>query len=314
MAEKDAATPAVTANDAPASSADAGAEVSLVSAAASPAAAPAAADAGAAAAPAADAKPAADAAPAADAKPAADAAAAPAADAKPDPAAAKPGDTPAAPADAKPGDADPKPAEGEKKPDATKPPGEKPAAEKPGDAKPADAAADAPKAEPRTYEPFKLPDTVKLDDVRVKAFTTVLDDAALAPQDRAQKLVDLYVEEMGNFETSMRKRQQDEWKAFNSRQRDEIRNDPELGGARMDTTLGMAKSVIEQFGGTDEQVKATLAALSYTGAGNNIGLARTLHNIALAFAEGDWKPSTPPKAKDGRATEDKWYGGNGQGG
>lgn len=285
MAEKDAAAPAVTANDAPASVADAGAEVSLVSAAASPDAAPAAA---------------------------------PAADAKPDPAAAKPGDTPAAPADAKPGEADPKPAEGEKKPDATKPPGEKPAAEKPGDAKPVDAVADAPKAEPRTYEPFKLPDTVKLDDVRVKAFTTVLDDAALAPQDRAQKLVDLYVEEMGTFESSMRKRQQDEWKAFNTRQREEIRNDPDLGGARMDTALGKAKWVVEQFGGTDEQVKATLAAMSYTGAGNNVGVARVLHNVALfaekVIQEGGFVPSNPPKPKDGRATEDKWYGSNGQAG
>lgn len=220
-----------------------------------------------------------------------------------------PGAKPEAAAAAKPGDA--KPAEppapaaaaADAKPEPAKAEAAKPAAEAaPAPAK-TEALAEVPPA--RTYEDFKLPDSVKLDPERVKSFTTILDNAELSHQDRGQQLVDLFVSEMQNVQKA---RDQHQIAVFNEMQnawKEDLRNDPDLGGNRIETSLGQAKWVIEQWGGTKEQQQQLVAQLSYTGMGNNVGMVRLLNNIAEILGEGEVVPASPIAPKpSGRSN---WY-------
>ena len=173
----------------------------------------------------------------------------------------------------------------------------------------AEALAETPPA--HTYEAFKVPDGLKLDDERVKTFTTILDDAKATPQERGQKLIDLFVDEVGKVQKARDVYQRETFDKLQNSWKDELRKDPEVGGNRMETALGLSKWVIEQFGGTKQQQSELLAQLSYTGMGNNVGIVRLLNNLANMLSEGEIVPASPRPAKDTRSRGERWYGNNG---
>lgn len=200
-------------------------------------------------------------------------------------------------------------------------PGETKLAEPPAPAKPeakAEGEAPAPAKEAlaetppaRTYDTFKVPDGLKLDDTRVKTFTAILDNAELSHQDRGQKLVDLFVDEVKNVQKARDDYQREVFDTLQNGWKEELRTDPQVGGNRLETSLGRAKWVVEQFGGSEKQTAELLAQLSYTGMGNNAGLVRLLDNVAEMLSEGEIIPASPRPAKDTRPRSEKWYGGNG---
>lgn len=218
-----------------------------------------------------------------DAKPDAKVAAKPDAKVEETPAPAKPEAKADAKADAKPDGAAPAPAE--------------------------KALAETPPA--RTYETFKVPDGLKLDDARVKDFTTILDNGELSHQDRGQKLMDMFVEEATRLAASRDQHQRDVFDQLQNGWKEELRTDAQVGGNRLETSLGRAKWVVEQFGGDEKQVGDLLAQLSYTGMGNNVGLVRMLDNLAEILSEGEIVPASPHLPKDTRPRSEKWYGKNG---
>lgn len=192
---------------------------------------------------------------------------------------------------------------------------------KAGETPAADAAAGKPEAKtevkaaeppaPRTYEAFVAPDGIKLDDKQVSALTGILDSGELSHQQRAQELMNLHFNEIKRVNDQALAHQQDVWKTMQDRWKDDFRKDPQLGGNREETSLGLAKSVVEQFGGSPEQVAETLAMLSYTGAGNHVGLVRVLHAVGQLLSEGDFKPATPPSASPKGDRASRWYKPNG---
>lgn len=260
------------------------------------------------AAPAADAKPAGDSAPAPDSspslleaaggKPKADGASAdaklpadPATDASKDAKVETP-----APADAKPPEA---------AKDAAKDPGKAP-----DPAKEATAEAQPPAA--KTYEPFKTPEGVKLGDKELKAFTDVIGPDQL-PQETAQNLVDLYLSETKRIQAEAEQHQRDVWSAFNDTRKSELRNDPEVGGNRLDTSLAIAKAVVEEFGGTPAQKAAFFERISDTkgnGMGNDVGLIRILNNIGvkLNIFEDKIVPANPVAPTMPKTRAERLYG------
>lgn len=216
-----------------------------------------------------------------------------------------PGDAEAAKPDAQP-EAKPadKPAPAEPKKDEAPP--AKDAAKPEGEAAPAkEAPAEKPPAQ--TYEAFKVPDGISLDAEKTKSFTSILDNPEFKPQDRAQALVDLHLAEVTRIQKETEKHQQDVWKTFQQSQRDEFRADAEVGGNRMETALGRAKWVIEQYGGDAEQQRQLLADLSYTGMGNNVRLTRLLNNVADLLSEGEVVPAAPIAAKTQQSRREKFY-------
>lgn len=209
---------------------------------------------------------------------------------------------------------DPAPAEAAK-PDAdAKPEGDKPkddagkkdeAAKTDPDTK--DATADAPPA-PIQYEAFKLPDGVKLDDKELGKFSEFAGNAQI-PQDVAQGLIDMYVAERQNDVVQARAEQRKVWDTLNDTWKTELRNHPELGGNRLETTLSLAKAVVEEYLPADK-VGEYMAHMRNNGMGNYLLHVQLLHNIGKAmnvFEDGIMPaPATPPKAQKGPGNRG-WY-------
>jgi hypothetical protein len=221
----------------------------------------------------------------------------------------------AKPADSKP--AEPKtPEPAAAKPADTAPPTEaKPAADKP----PAEALPTEAPAAP-VYEALRLPENVKLDENRVKEFDTILGkletagktDHALMGATR-QELVDYHIREVQNVINAQQQLQRDVWNRYNEQQITELKADPELGGNRLETTLGNAKHFFETYSGlTKPQQEKLLAALDAGGISNNPLFIRMLNNGFLRFAEpqpvSPNQPSTPASARGQRSWYDKLDG------
>lgn len=144
-----------------------------------------------------------------------------------------------------------------------------------------DATAPAPPA-PLTYEPFKVPEGIKLDETMVKQFTDIIGPKQL-PQEQAQNLIDL----AQNMISSERKRiedyQRDVWNKVGETWASELRDDPDLGRNRLNTTLSIAKAVVEEYAGNQSAAKEILALMDTTKLGNNKQVVGLLHNIGKAL-------------------------------
>ena len=208
------------------------------------------------------------------------------------------------------------------KPDAAKDPAKDPAAAKDGAEGKKDAAAPADEAlaqkpQARTYDAFKVPDGLKLDDKQIGDFTGVLENAELSHQERAQKLVDMYVGEVDRIVKEQRTNQLNAWSDFTDKLKADFKNDPELGGNRQETSLGQARYVIEQLGGTPAQVADMIGMLDHTGMGNHVGLTRLLNTVYERYlAEAKPVPGSAPTRAARGNFQDVMYGGsaNGSGG
>lgn len=204
------------------------------------------------------------------------------------------------------------PAPTDSKPEAKAEPEAKPegdAAKKDGTADPedTDATATEPPA-PIKYEAFKLPDNVKLDDKELGKFQEVAGKAQI-PQDVAQNLLDLYIAERQQDVVSARAEQRRVWDQLNDTWKTELRNDPELGGNRLETTLSLAKAVVEEYLPAAE-VGEYMAHMRNNGMGNYKLHVKLLHNIgkALNVFEDGIVPARPqaPKASKGPGNRG-WY-------
>jgi hypothetical protein len=207
------------------------------------------------------------------------------------------------------------PAPADAKPDAkdAKTDGDKPKddAAKDKDAKPdpdtKDATADAPPA-PIKYDAFKLPDGLKLDDKELNKFTEIAGKAQI-PQDVAQSLVDLYIAERKSDVEMARAEQRKTWDTLNDTWKTELRNDPELGGNRLETSLSLAKAVVEEYLPAGE-VAEYMAHMRNNGMGNFKLHVKLLHNIgkALNVFEDGIVPANPqaPKPQKGPGNRG-WY-------
>ena len=171
-----------------------------------------------------------------------------------------------------------------------------------------DATAQPPPA-PIKYEAFKVPDGLKLDDERVKQFTDIIGPKQL-PQEDAQKLFDMHTAEMQRVIKERDDYQKKVWQTINDTWSTKTRNDPELGGNRLNTTLRMAKAVIEEYAGSPEYARELIAQTTNNGMGNNPEFIRLLHNIGRAlnvYEDGIVAaPPTPPKAPKTRGNRG-WY-------
>lgn len=217
-----------------------------------------------------------------------------------------PGEAEAAKPEAKPEGDKPadKPAPAEPKKDDAPP--VKDAVKPEGEAAPVkEAPAEKPPAQ--TYAAFKLPEGITLDADKTKSFTSILDNPEFKPQDRAQALIDMHLSEVTRIQKEAAENQQTVWKQFQQANVDEIRKDPEYGGNRIETSLGRAKWVIEQYGGDAEQQKALLAELSYTGMGNSVRMTRLLNNVAELLSEGEVVPAAPVAARTTQSRREKFY-------
>lgn len=181
-----------------------------------------------------------------------------------------------APAEGKPTEG--KPAEGQGKP-----------AEgdgKPTEGKPAEGA-------PETYEEFKAPEGVKLDEEVTGEFKTVAKELGLK-QDDAQKVIDLGVKMQEKFQAKLSEHIEHtttEWQK-------QARGDAEFGGDKLGENLAVAKQALDAFASDDLKT-----LLNESGLGNHPEIIRTFYRVGKAISEDKLVPGTPGKGKEKSAAE-----------
>lgn len=163
-----------------------------------------------------------------------------------------------------------------------------------------------------SLEDLKLPENVKLADEPAKAFLDLINKADLPNKERTQGLIDLHIGEINRVADEAGKYQRKVWDDLNTGWKSDLRNDPELGGNRLNTSLSMAKAVIEEYGGSKEQQAALFKHIDNNGMGNYPEFVRLLHNIGrkLNIFEDSIVPSnakapTMPKGPGQRGWYDK---------
>lgn len=162
-----------------------------------------------------------------------------------------------------------------------------------------------------TYEAFKLPEGVQLEQKSLGEFTTELGSfeqkiAQMTPEDRhkavqdfGQSLVNRYVSEtkqtvqrLNDFYTSEFAKQISGWK-------DAFMKDPDMGGEKSTATLNSALEFIRTHGGTETQQKELKSMLNATGVGNHPAFIRLLSTAGIALKEGKPLPgktgASPPQ-------------------
>lgn len=190
------------------------------------------------------------------------------------------------------------------------------------EAKAAEAAAVAEQpAQPivlPTYEAYKLPEGVKLGDAEVGEFNKLMGEFQVGQKlDQAtmqafnQKAIEFHLAQVQSAVKAHDDQGQEAWKAMRADWVKEFKSDRQIGGNRMNTTLGAANAMIERFGGSKEQIAALRQVMSTTGAGDNPAVIRLLHNIAKELGEGRPVPASVPKPPQLASRKTRRYAANG---
>lgn len=156
-------------------------------------------------------------------------------------------------------------------------------------------------APPPTYEPFKLPEDIKLDEARVSDFTKLLSELELdgkanhdAVQQFGQKAVEFHISEVKKAVDDYQKVIYDTWDKQKTDWKDQFLKDPEIGGNRWETTVTAARNFIRNHGGTAEQQAEFRTVMETSGLGNHPAVIRTLANAYRDLQEGKPLAATLP--------------------
>lgn len=137
--------------------------------------------------------------------------------------------------------------------------------------------------EKTVYEPFKLPEGLPVDEKMVAQFSDLIGPHKL-DQETAQKLVDLHVGTMQEFQTALLAKQHSDFADMRKDWVKNIKQDEVLGGSGHLTALQAAARMRDLL--VPEKYRAEFAdMLRITGAGDHPALFRLLHNAARLFDE-----------------------------
>lgn len=151
---------------------------------------------------------------------------------------------------------------------------------------------EAPKVEaptefvPITAADIKMPEGLTADEATMKSFTDILNDQALKPAERAQKLIDL----QASVNAKASEAGSAEFDALQTTWQTQVKDDPIIGGANFDTTMSNIGKVMDQYGTPELR-----QVMDMTGAGNHPEVCRFLNKIAKDLTE----PTTPANGTPG---------------
>lgn len=145
--------------------------------------------------------------------------------------------------------------------------------------------------EPFTFKDLTLADGFEMSEELQTRFMETFSDETLSPRDRAQKLLDMHTE----LQQAEAQRMADGWTQKVSEWVDEIKSDPNIGGEKLEATLGG----IKRFLGTYERHEALFSALDETHFGSNPEIIRFMHWVSTRLNEG--KPAEASTQAKGEA-------------
>lgn len=198
------------------------------------------------------------------------------------------------------------------------------------EAKPEEVKAEEPAAEDKpaeplplpTYEAFKLPDGVQIDDTRLGDFSTALGEferqiaadpasAHAAAQEFGQKMVDLYVAEAQAAAERVARENREAWERTREQWVDQLRNDPDIGRNRWETNLKRMGGLMDLYGSHagDNALAAVRDAFTVTGAGDHPEVVRFVNWAASRLIEAPRPVAAPPVAtKVATTRSERLYG------
>ncbi len=155
---------------------------------------------------------------------------------------------------------------------------------KPGEVKAPDPAAAPAAPEAVTFEPFTLPEGVTLAEDGLKTFTETLVNPELAPQARAQALIDMHVAALQQYADGVDQAQHKAFGDMRAGWRTEVLADPELGGAGHETAMKAVARMRDLFVPAARR-EAFNRAMDQTGAGDHPEILRAFYTAARFFDE-----------------------------
>ena len=137
--------------------------------------------------------------------------------------------------------------------------------------------------EPAAFDPaaVTLPEGFSVPEETMAEFSGILSDTALTPQERGQKLLDLYASNLQAQATAAGEANAQAWQKLNDEWRTAAMALPEFAG-KAEAEIGAVKQGLLAAGATPDFFKA----LDLTGAGNNPHVLQVLHKLTLPYREG----------------------------
>lgn len=130
---------------------------------------------------------------------------------------------------------------------------------------------------PLTAEKVKLPEGLQVEAPVMEKFLGILNDREGTAETRAQSLIDLQAE----VAKSWSEKATADWDAYNTKLVEEVKADPEVGGAKLDTTLRSIATLIDTHGSPELRT-----VFDDSGAGNSLPVVKFMNKIAGLLAEG----------------------------
>lgn len=135
--------------------------------------------------------------------------------------------------------------------------------------------ADGNKDAPGEYDEFTIPEGMELDKGAMDTFKPIAKELGLS-QDQAQKLVDVYSNANADAQSTLAT----QIDALHESWKQEVKDDPILGGVKFDETIATARTFINGYG--DQKLTDVL---NETGLGNHPAVVKLFYKLGRSVAE-----------------------------
>lgn len=181
----------------------------------------------------------------------------------------------------------------------------------------AEAAGEGAAPEPVAYEPFTFPEGFTAPDDKIAEFSALIGGHQV-PQETAQKLIDLHVQMARDMQAQMAQNQYD---VFAQTRAGWLRDlDKQYGPRRPAVVESAKRAVMAAFADANGRfgekaqaaLKATWAALDYTGAGDNPHVITAFANLHRRLSERQAPTPSVPMNRASISKPDARYGNGAQ--
>jgi hypothetical protein len=144
-----------------------------------------------------------------------------------------------------------------------------------------------------TYEAFKLPEGVTLEEGALGSFTGLLAELEGAAkvdhatmQQFGQRAVDLYLAETQRFAAEFQKANLTNWEATKTAWKDAVLGDPEIGGNRIQATIRYGAKAIDHYAMSPEHAAEMRQVFTDYGVGSHPAVVKWFARAGMALDEG----------------------------
>lgn len=146
---------------------------------------------------------------------------------------------------------------------------------------------------PLTAEDITFAEGFEVNEELRDELLAVLNDREKSPKELAQSLSDLHQKASKQFSEAMTKM----WEDTQTKWRDEVKADPDIGGDKLQTTIGRIGRLVTEYG-TPELAQI----FDSTGAGNNVHMIKFLDKMAAKLVEPEAVTGTPTAQRSDAAS------------